>query len=50
MARSHKNLKRGAALLGSTALVLSVAPAAMAQDGEPIKVGHLNYYLSLIHI
>jgi ABC-type branched-subunit amino acid transport system substrate-binding protein len=44
MASSHKNLKRGAALLGSTALVLSVAPAAMAQDGEPIKVGHLNYY------
>jgi ABC-type branched-subunit amino acid transport system substrate-binding protein len=44
MAKSHKNLKRGAALLGSTALVLSVAPAAMAQDGEPIKVGHLNYY------
>lgn len=44
MAKSHKNLKRGAALLGSTALVLTVAPAAVAQDGEPIKVGHLNYY------
>lgn len=44
MATGHMTLKRGTALLGSAALVLAIAPTALAQDEEPIKVGHLNYY------
>ncbi|CAN5701564.1 hypothetical protein BH23CHL8_BH23CHL8_19420 [soil metagenome] len=44
MAARHKTLKRGAGLLVTGSLVLTVAPGALAQEGEPILVGHLNYY------
>ena len=44
MASSRTTLKRGFALLGSAALVLALAPSALAQDeNEPILIGHLNY-------
>lgn len=44
MSSPQRSYKRGAAILASAALVLAIAPSAAAQDSEPIKVGHLNYY------